>query len=133
MSNGSLLDVLMSQPLPLRVWLTWLGAMNLVFPVVFIRNVEARLILAAFVLNGLFMNVLFARLGYGPHLGLSHVIFWTPLLWWLTTRLESIAERNRAFLAYAFALIVTNGVSLGIDYVDVLFSIDVLRSLVTGR
>ena len=133
MTTDSLLDVLISQPLPLRVWLTWLGAMNLVFPLVFLRNIEARLILAAFVLNGLFMNVLFDRLGYGPHLGLSHVIFWTPLLLWLTTRLESIAGRSRAFLTYAFALVVTNGISLGIDYVDVFSAIDVLRSLVAGR
>ncbi len=127
MSNSStLFEALMSQPAPLRVWLIWLGAMNLIVPLAFIRNVEARVIVAAFVANAVFMNLLFDRMGYGPHLGLSHVIFWTPLLLWLTTRLESIAARSRAFLTYAFALIVTNGISLGIDYVDVFVAFNIL-------
>lgn len=127
MSNSStLFEALMSQPAPLKMWLIWLGAMNLIVPLAFIRNVEARVIVAAFVANAVFMNLLFDRMGYGPHLGLSHVIFWTPLLPWLTTRLESIAARGRAFLTYAFALIVTNGISLGIDYVDVLVAFNIL-------
>lgn len=128
MTDGTLLDALMSQPVPLRIWLTWLGAMNLAMPLVFIRNIEARIILIAFVSNALLMNVLYAQMGYGPHLGLAHVIFWTPLLPWLTTRLESIAARSRAFLVYAFALIVTNGISLGIDFVDVFVAADVLMA-----
>lgn len=128
MPAGTLLDALMSQPLALKVWLAWLGAMNLVVPLAFIRNIEARLIVAAFVLNALLMNLLFARMGYGPHLGLSHVIFWTPLLPWLTTQLESMSGRSRAFLVYVFALIVTDGISLGIDLVDVFFAADALMS-----
>lgn len=128
MPAGTLLDALMSQPFPLKVWLAWLGTMNLVVPLAFIRNIEARFIIGAFVLNASLMNLLFVQMGYGPHLGLSHVIFWTPLLPWLTTRLESISGRSRAFLAYALALIVTDGVSLGIDLVDVIFAADALMS-----
>lgn len=118
----------MSQPLPLQVWLMWLGAMNLILPLAFVRNLEARIILIAFVSNALLMNLLYSWMGYGPHLGLAHVIFWTPLLPWLTTRLESIAARSRAFLVYVFALIVTNGISLGIDFVDVFVAADALMS-----
>jgi hypothetical protein len=104
-TNGTLLSELMSQPLPLQVWLMWLGAMNLILPLAFMRNLEARIIL-----------------------GLAHVIFWTPLLPWLTTRLESIAARSRAFLVYAFALLVTDGISLGIDLVDVFVAGNALLS-----
>jgi hypothetical protein len=128
MADGTLMDVLMSQPIPLRIWLTWLGAMNLIMPLAFIRNIEARIILIAFVVNALVMNLLYAWMGYGPHLGLAHVIFWTPLLPWLTTRLESIAARSRPFLVYVFALLVTNGISLGIDFVDVIFAADALMT-----
>lgn len=128
MTNGTLLSELMSQPLPLQVWLMWLGAMNLILPLAFVRNLEARIILIAFVSNALLMNLLYSWMGYGPHLGLAHVIFWTPLLPWLTTRLESIAARSRAFLVYVFALIVTNGISLGIDFVDVFVAADALMS-----
>jgi len=127
-TNGTLLSELMSQPLPLQVWLMWLGAMNLILPLAFIRNLEARIILVAFVSNAILMNLLYAWMGYGPHLGLAHVIFWTPLIPWLTTRLESIAARGRAFLVYAFALIITDGISLGIDLVDVFVAANTLLS-----
>ena len=128
MTNGTLFGELTSQPLPLQIWLTWLGAMNFVVPLAFVRNMEAQVVLITFAANALFISLLHAWMGYGPHLGLAHVIFWTPMLLWLTTRLESIAARSRALLVYVFALIVTNGVSLGIDFVDVFTSAGTLMS-----
>lgn len=127
MMDDGLAGALMNQPLPLKLWLAWLVAMNLFVPLVFIRHVEARVIAIAFVLNAAFMSQHFASSGYGPHLGLSHVIFWTPLMLWLVTRLEAIGSRGGSFLFYVYALIVTNAVSLGIDYVDV------VRAYVSGR
>ncbi|MEQ1755899.1 MAG: hypothetical protein ABL973_17385 [Micropepsaceae bacterium] len=113
------MGVLMSQPLPLQLWLLWLGMMNLLVPLAFIRNIEARVIVVVFLLNAVFMNLLFVRMRYGPHLGLPHVIFWTPLVLWLSTRLDRISARGGRFPTYVYALIVTDAISLGIDYVDV--------------
>jgi len=53
----------MDQPLPLKLWLAWLIAMNLFVPLVFIRHVEARAIAIAFVLNAAFMSQHFAWSG----------------------------------------------------------------------
>jgi len=62
---------------------------------------------------GLFLDSAQDRL-----LGLSHVIFWTPLVVYLLGRLRDL-EPHGWFALWVRALLVTNALSLVIDYVDV--------------
>ena len=112
---------LSAQPAPLSYWLNWLGFVNLLLPLVFVwRHWEARVVIAAFVLNAAFMALLYEQMGYGKHLGLAHVVFWTPLVLWLVMRFDTIRARSTAFAGYVLVLIATNTISLGIDYADVI-------------
>ncbi len=109
-------------PVPLQLWVAWLAAVNCA-SVLFLRQREARWVLAAWLANIVLMNVLFARYGFSRLLGISHVLFWTPLLaYLLSARRAWIPAREGrpvAFAAWLLALIASNGLSLAIDVVDV--------------
>lgn len=109
-----------SQPAPLSYWLSWMALMNVLVPVVFIRRFEGRAIIGTFLLNAVFMSLLYDQLGYGKHLGLAHVVFWTPLVLWLAARFDTIRSGGGIFPIYIVALIATNTISLVIDYIDVI-------------
>lgn len=115
-----LIQELSNQPAPLSYWLNWMGLMNLLVPVFFLRRFEARIIIAAFLLNAAFMALLYEQMGYGKHLGLAHVVFWTPLVLWLTARFDTIRAAAGVYPVYIAALVVTNTISLAIDYIDVI-------------
>jgi len=100
-------------------WVAWLVILNL-GAVVFIWNrVEARWALAAMLVNMPFMNMLFYYFGYTRILGLSHIIFWTPLLVYLWRRRNSIRPKS-PFGIYIYALFISDFISLLIDYSDVI-------------
>ena len=115
-----LIQELSNQPAPLSYWLNWMGLMNLLVPVFFLRRFEARIIIAAFLLNAAFMALLYEQMGYGKHLGLAHVVFWTPLVLWLASRFDTIRAGGGFFPGYVIVLIATNTISLVIDYIDVI-------------
>jgi hypothetical protein len=78
---------------------------------------EAHWVLTAWLANLLFMPMLFAEFGYTRILGLSHIVFWTPLLVYLWRRRAGIELRSISG-AYLWALFASNGLSLVIDYID---------------
>lgn len=102
----------------LVAWIAWLGVVN-VLALAFLSEVEARWTLAAFVGSFLFMSILHATSGYNRLLGLAHIVFWTPLLIYLYRRLTRLVG-PRLFEAWIRLLLATIGLSLVIDYVDVL-------------
>jgi len=100
-------------------WVAWLVIMNLGAVVFAWRHVEARWVLAAMLVNMPFMNMLFYFFGYTRILGLSHIIFWTPLLVYLWRRRKDL-EPKTPFGIYIRVLFLSNLVSLAIDYTDVI-------------
>jgi hypothetical protein len=52
-------------------------------------------------------------------LGLPHVVWWTPLVVYLYRR-RSLLKRPPSFAGWIKTLVVTNTVSLVVDYIDVL-------------
>ena len=112
---------LSAQPAPLSYWLNWMGFVNLLLPLFFVRrHWEARVVIGVFLLNAVFMALLYEQMGYGKHLGLAHVVFWTPLVLWLVMRFDTIRARSTAFAACVLVLIATNTISLGLDYADMI-------------
>jgi hypothetical protein len=109
---------LMQQPLWVQVWVAWMALVNLA-SACFLRRTEARIVLGAFAGSFVFMNALFALNGFNRLLGLSHAIFWTPLLVYLLRRRSHI-ESQTPFGRWVRVLIATNALSLVIDYTDVL-------------
>ncbi|RME43076.1 MAG: hypothetical protein D6795_20015 [Deltaproteobacteria bacterium] len=105
------------QPVGLILWLFWLAAVN-TLSLVFLRHREGRWVLAAWVGNILFMSCLYSIVGYTRLLGLSHVLFWTPLVVFLARRLTHLDPGSR-FGRWIVVLLSTNTISLLIDYIDV--------------
>lgn len=62
---------------------------------------------------------LFELNGFNRLLGLSHVIWWTPLVLYLLRRLSG-TEFSSPFGRWVRVLIATNGLSLVVDYIDVM-------------
>jgi hypothetical protein len=112
------IGAMLSEPWWLIAWLCWLGAVNLA-SLFFLRESEARWVLAAFLSSFVLMNVLYYNNGYNRFLGFAHIVFWTPLLLFLYSRLSRILG-PRLYENWIRILLATNGVSLVIDYVDVL-------------
>lgn len=112
-----MLELMLQEPLWLQGWLLWLVTVNLL-SLVFLRHHEARWVLVAWIGNLILMSALFEFNGYNRLLGLSHVLWWTPLLVYLWRRRRAIRV-DGSFGTWLKVLFVTNGISLLIDYVDV--------------
>ena len=84
----------------------------------FRRNQEARLILFAFLAQAVIMAVIADTLGFVRLLGIAHVILWTPLMVYLFKRV-TIVRDDQPYFIYIVTVLVTDCLSLVIDYVDV--------------
>ncbi len=112
-----LIGHMLREPLWLQTWLAWMGGVNTA-SLLYLRHVEARWVLGAFVFNFLLMTLLFELSGYTRLLGLAHVMGWTPLLLYLARRWPAL-PREANFGIWIRVLFVTNAISLVIDYIDV--------------
>lgn len=104
-----------------QLWIYWMILLNgvVALPFAFTRT-EARVVLVTFIANGAFMMWLAGTYGYERILGLSHVVFWTPLMIYLVVRYRgSGVPKSSAYGYYVLAVIVTDTASLVIDYIDV--------------
>ncbi len=99
------------------VWVAYLIAINLLVPLAFWSNPEARVIAVVFLLGATVMSYLTARTGFSRLLGLGH-LFWFPMLIWLALRMEMFPSAE-PFGLWIRILLVSNGLSLVIDTVDV--------------
>lgn len=107
---------LLAQPWWLQVWIGWMIAVNTA-SFAFRTERAGRFTIFAWLGNIATMSALFAMVGYVRLLGLSHVLWWTPLL--------IILWRQRpwppagAFGLWLRLLFATNLISLIVDYLDV--------------
>lgn len=113
----SLMARLMAEPWWLQAWVGWMMLVNTA-SLFFLRHREARWVLAVWIGNVITMMALYEAVGYVRLLGLSHVIWWTPLLVYLAAVRERFAGSG-VFGLWARALLVTIAISLVIDYIDV--------------
>jgi hypothetical protein len=111
-----MLDHILNEPFWLKLWIFWMVFLNSA-SLFFVKRAEGRWVLAAWLGNLFTMNRLFEAFGYTRILGLSHVLWWTPLLVYLFRRRASFGEG--AFGGWARWLVITLAASLAIDYVDI--------------
>lgn len=86
----SLMARLMAEPWWLQAWVGWMMLVNTA-SLFFLRHREARWVLAVWVGNVITMMALYEAVGYVRLLGLSHVLWWTPLLVYLVAVRERFA------------------------------------------
>ena len=114
-----LMNFILAEPLPLRAWVFILMIMN-TLSILFLKRVEARWVLAAWIPNGIFMSFLLTQFGYTRMLGLSHVVFWTPLLIYLWVRRDQWDVSGSLAGKWLVGLFTVNLISLVVDYIDVI-------------
>ena len=108
---------LLSMPMPWRVWLGLLVAVNLAGPIYYFEALEATVVLAAFLASMALMTAIFASKGFVRLLGIGH-IFWVPMVPWLWIRLDQVGL-DEPFGYWIIAVIIINSISLIIDAIDV--------------
>lgn len=94
-----------------------LGGFSLVFS--FVR-VEARWVLAGFLLGAVTLLGLYSQIGYSRLLGLAHVIFWTPVLIYLLRRRAQWRVKETLSGKWIVLAVMILTISLAFDYTDVI-------------
>ena len=118
LTEGVLIDGILQQPLWLQIWIGWMMLVNTA-AIAFVAHREARIALGAWIGNGITMMALAEMAGFTRILGLSHVLWWTPLVIYLWLQRDRFDAKG-AFTKWIYILLVTNVVSLLVDYIDVL-------------
>ncbi len=116
----SLLRKIFGMHFPWNLWIQLMVGVNMVGAIVFWKHTEAKVTLLSLTLSFIIMSLIFARYGFVRLLGLGHILFWTPLCVWLGFNLAT-GTYNMAggFRYWIIFLLLINGLSLVIDYVDV--------------
>jgi hypothetical protein len=101
---------------PWNLWLGLLILVNMGGGLFFIRTMEGQLALACLMFGFLIMWGIYVERGFVRLLGMGHLIAWTPQIVWYIQAVESTAGLFQYWLISAIAV---NGLSLVIDFVDV--------------
>ena len=114
----SLHEHMMASPTWVVIWMGIMGLLHIVALPLAIKDWRPRIMVIVMMVNLVFMNGLLYKFGYTRILGLSHVIFWTPLLAYLWKTRNKNPERKWTgrFVKLSIAIII---VSLLFDYTDV--------------
>ncbi len=116
--NDNLMWRILELPIGWRIWVLWLMVVNSV-AFFYLARPQARIIAVVWVGNVITMMGMYWIYGYVRLLGLSHVLWWTPLFIWLVPQL--IRQRpGGAFGLWLIVLTASDLASLAIDYVDVI-------------
>ena len=107
---------LLSQPPLIVGWVMVMMVVNLA-GVLFWRHKQGKVVLLTFLANAAFMSALAKLNGFNGLLGLSHVIFWTPLVVWLLMSRDLWPEGG--VRTWIWIVILVNSASLVLDYRDV--------------
>lgn len=116
MLEDNMMIKIMAEPAWLQIWVYWMMLINTA-AFLFLGTREGKAVAIAWVGNIITMSLLYEMVGYVRLLGLSHVLWWTPLVLWLFLRRSQFpAGRVSTWL---WILLLTNSASLVIDYIDV--------------
>ncbi|MDH5232171.1 MAG: hypothetical protein OEZ58_20320 [Gammaproteobacteria bacterium] len=105
-------------PTHLILWLSWMFLVSFIAPLLLMKHAVARRIVLVQLAMTLFALFLFSEAGLSRLLGLAHVLFWTPIVYYLVRQIKAM-QAYPILLAWAKVCIVTMCLSLMFDYVDV--------------
>lgn len=106
-------------PRPWRIWVGFLGALNVLGGLFFFETTAGKAVLAATVIAFILMLAIFRRHGFVRLLGLGHIVAWGPLLPWLWVRFQEVGAGSLLGV-WLLAVVVADGISLAIDVADVI-------------
>ncbi len=101
---------------PWNLWVGLLVLVNMGGGLFFIRTAEGQLALVCMMIAFIIMWGIYVKKGFVRLLGLGHLIAWTPLVVWYT---QVVGNTAGWFQYWLISAITVNGLSLVIDFVDV--------------
>lgn len=104
-------------PLPWNLWVMALGLVNLLGGLYFFQGLEGKMALVAMMGAMLVMLMIFKNCGFVRLMGLGHIIFWTPFLFFSLWRISS-GQLPNDLKAWLTLVSVFNGTSLVLDFWD---------------
>lgn len=113
-----LMNGMMTYPVWLLAWIGWMMMVNTA-SIGFLKNTEARFILGVWIPNGIGMTILAEVTGFTRLLGLSHVMWWTPLVIYLFLKRKDF-DLSTIYGKWLVVVLTTNCLSLVVDYLDVI-------------
>jgi hypothetical protein len=107
-------------PMPVKLWALFVLLVNL-SSVCFLCSKEAILVLSTFAMSLLIQGVLYSQQGFTRLLGITHLLFWPPMLLYLSRNVNRYLKKEKrgAFAFWLKILAVTNLLCLVVDLVDV--------------
>ena len=113
-----MLREILQESIYIQLWVLWMALVNLT-SVLFLGHVGGIVVLLAVIGNLITISWLYSHFGFVKLLGLSHVIWWTPLVVFLLCQFKSIPASEKLYQNWVIILLLTNSASLIIDYLDV--------------
>lgn len=114
-------EAVAQQPQWVQIWVNVIGFVLIGSFVVLLFSKATRrdalILLAVNVVVVGFVMWQYSLMGYTRLLGLGHILFWTPLVWYFWRRLKN-PEIGTPFRQVIWLLIATLVVSLAFDYAD---------------
>ena len=109
------------QPQWVQIWMDVMMVVLLGLSAVFsFVRVEARWVLAGFLLGAAGLIFIYSQMGYTRLLGLGHVIFWTPVLVYLLRRRDRWRVKETWSGKWIVLAVTVLTISLVFDYTDVI-------------
>lgn len=108
---------MMRMKFPWNLWMGLLGLVNIGGGLLYIRTMEGQLALICMMAAFVIMWIIYIKKGFVRLLGLGHLIAWTPQVVWYS---QVVGDAVGGFQYWLISVIVLNGLSLAIDFVDVI-------------
>lgn len=113
-------DVMMRSPAWVLIWLQVLvGTLSISILFGLIRH-EARAILLGTLLGMAMVIVIYGQFGFTRILGVGHILFWTPTLFYMGSLQGTAAVKGTWFGRWLWLAILVMGASLAFDYCDLI-------------
>ena len=98
-------------PQHLQLWLSWMFLVSFVVPLILIKHNISRNVFLTQIVMTVFALYLFNEAGLSRLLGLAHVLFWTPVVYYLVKNLPKLPVKSSMGL-WVRVCIVTMVISL---------------------
>jgi len=117
--DSVLMNGINQMPIGWQIWINWMMLVNSISVFFLLKHKDARIILVVWLLNAGCMMASAEVWGYVRLLGLSHIVWWTPLMAYLIMNRKKY-DLKTWFGRWIWIVIVTDCLSLVIDYIDVI-------------
>lgn len=114
-----LMKKIFTMPFPWNLWVMILSMINFVGGVMFLSTFEGKFALLSMMGAMLVMTLVYAKFGFVRLLGLGHIIFWVPFIFFCIKQLNSWSSLDATFRTWILIVMIVNILSLILDFIDV--------------